>query len=79
MVSGYIKLAYYYYYYVIIIIIIIIIITTTIIKDLGNLLSSEKINLSDLNSPKPSERSFVEDICSLLCFFSFRENLGSKT
>ena len=29
------------------------------LKDNGNLLPSGEINLTDLNSPKPSEKSFV--------------------
>ena len=35
------------------------------LKDLDSLMSSGEINLTDLNSPKPSERFFVKHICSL--------------
>ena len=47
------------------------------LKDLANLLSSGEINLTDLNSLKPSERSFVVHISSLLssCSFSWQIRL----
>ena len=41
------------------------------LKDLGNLLSSGEINLTDLNSLKLSERSFLVYLSSLLCSCSF--------
>ena len=41
------------------------------LKDLGNLLFSGEFDITDLSLPKPSERSFVVDIFSLLCSCSF--------
>ena len=38
------------------------------LKDLGNLISSGEINLTDLNSLTLSERTFMVHISSLLCF-----------
>ena len=50
-----------------------------LLKDLGNLLYSGEINLTDLNCLKPSERPFGVIFVPLFAPNSFREKLDSKT